>query len=723
MNFRGAPAGAVEVWSARAWNVLNEGRPFTLVATAAALLGLGVLPGPAWLAVAPLAFCFTRYAFPLRLRAALWAGLVAELVLVGIRPPVAALVLTGYALFTVGLWGTLYYHLRTGARWTNAWRFWRLVVENPDPTSGNALEQVPKLLLLVGLADAVARGRASSWAVAGAGVGALAVAGLLHLSERHRVPGWATGRRPTDRRPAPPAPALCGPPAARAVLIVIDGCRADRLASARTPVIDGLGARGMVFDQCLTVYPARTVTCFSSMLTGAPPRVHGMRSNFVPRLGVRCPSIFDSVSEAGLDGRLVGIAHLIDAFGSETVTAVSAVAPNHEIDKRLWERARAVLEADDPELLVLQLLSVDQAGHVRGSYGDEYLERIEATDALIGEILDWLGATGRLEGALVMVTADHGQGRGIGGHGHWTEPERRVPLVLWGEGVPEGVRVDAPVTVMDVATTLAHRLGAEVPARAVGRCLLESLDQSLASPSLARTGRGPGARRAGPVGGTAVFIPARDEEATVGQVVARVAAQAHRLPGPLRVAVVDDGSTDATAAAAAGAGAAIVASGGRGLGSAVRAGLRWGRGSDVVAFLDADGEYQPEDLPVVVAPIVDGGADYVVGCRQPLAPGAMPRHRRAGNALLTTALSLAARRRVRDGQSGMRAFSASAARSAEVIHDYNYAQVLTLDLLAKGFRMAEVPIRYQRARRRSYVRPARYLVRVLPAMARELLTR
>jgi hypothetical protein len=76
-----------------------------------------------------------------------------------------------------------------------------------------------------------------------------------------------------------------------------------------------------------------------------------------------------------------------------------------------------------------------------------------------------------------------------------------------------------------------------------------------------------------------------------------------------------------------------------------------------------------------------------------------------------------ARQPLTDGQSGYRALSADAARSARVEHDYNYAQVLTLDLLAKGFRYAEVPISYAfRQHGRSFVRPGRYLRRVGPAV-------
>jgi hypothetical protein len=80
-----------------------------------------------------------------------------------------------------------------------------------------------------------------------------------------------------------------------------------------------------------------------------------------------------------------------------------------------------------------------------------------------------------------------------------------------------------------------------------------------------------------------------------------------------------------------------------------------------------------------------------------------------------------ARAPIGDGQSGFRALSGAAAADAEIVHDYNYAQVLTLDLLAKGYRYLEVPIGYQfRTTGRSFVRPARYLRQVVPAVWKEL---
>jgi hypothetical protein len=97
-------------------------------------------------------------------------------------------------------------------------------------------------------------------------------------------------------------------------------------------------------------------------------------------------------------------------------------------------------------------------------------------------------------------------------------------------------------------------------------------------------------------------------------------------------------------------------------------------------------------------------------------------HRRLGNIVLTSWVRWMTRRRdLTDGQSGYRAFSPSAARAAEVVHDYNYAQVLTLDLLGKGFVYAETPIHYSfRTSGTSFIRLHQYLRRVLPAVHAEL---
>jgi glycosyltransferase involved in cell wall biosynthesis len=220
----------------------------------------------------------------------------------------------------------------------------------------------------------------------------------------------------------------------------------------------------------------------------------------------------------------------------------------------------------------------------------------------------------------------------------------------------------------------------------------------------------------------AVVVPAKDEEATIGELLDRLALV--RVPGhELHAILVDDGSTDRTAQVARERGAAVVRHAeNKGLGAAVRTGLRAAVevGASAVAYLDADLEYYPEDIPRLVEPIVAGRADYVLGSRFLGGVRGMRLHRRLGNYAFTALLALLARHRITDGQTGMRAFSREAAARAEIIHDYNYAQVLTLDLLRKGMRIEEVPVRYRvREHGISFV-SWRYPAKVLPAIWREL---
>lgn len=222
---------------------------------------------------------------------------------------------------------------------------------------------------------------------------------------------------------------------------------------------------------------------------------------------------------------------------------------------------------------------------------------------------------------------------------------------------------------------------------------------------------------AGPV---VLFLAAHDEEATVARVVTR-------CPDRVRdhevvCLVVDDGSTDRTAARAAAAGAQVLRlPHNGGLGAAVRQGFARARELDAVAvaFCDADGEYDPAELSTLVEPVLDGEVDYLVGSRFDGHISRMLPHRRFGNRVLTAWTAWTTRLPISDGQSGYRVLSPAAADAAVIAHDFNYAQVLTLDLVARGFRYGERPISYRfREEGRSFVRLGTYLRHVLPTVHR-----
>lgn len=221
-----------------------------------------------------------------------------------------------------------------------------------------------------------------------------------------------------------------------------------------------------------------------------------------------------------------------------------------------------------------------------------------------------------------------------------------------------------------------------------------------------------------------VFMPAHNEESNIGAVIARVPRLFHP-EYTVEVVVIDDGSKDNTVAAAKQAGADYIISfeKNRGLGAAVREGLAQccRLNADIGLMIDADNEYPPEQIPDVIAPIIANHADYTFGSRFKGQIQGMKLHRRLGNYAFTLLQSLLLRKWIYDGQSGMRGFSREAMEKAVIIHDYNYAQVLTLNLMRQGFRLAEVPISYQvRTKGQSFIKFKEYVSSVIPAIYKEM---
>lgn len=221
-----------------------------------------------------------------------------------------------------------------------------------------------------------------------------------------------------------------------------------------------------------------------------------------------------------------------------------------------------------------------------------------------------------------------------------------------------------------------------------------------------------------------VFLPAHNEEHSIADVISRVPRNvgANLL---VEVLVIDDGSTDRTVQCAQNAGADHIFTfpANQGLGAAVRRGLSEALrlDADFAVMIDADNEYPPEQIPELLAPILTGETDYTMGSRFLGTIRGMKLHRRLGNYCFTLLQSILLGKWIYDGQSGMRAFSRKAVEHAEIIHDYNYAQVLTLNLLRKGFRMEEVPIRYQvRTKGQSFIKFTAYMSKVLPAIFKEM---
>lgn len=214
-------------------------------------------------------------------------------------------------------------------------------------------------------------------------------------------------------------------------------------------------------------------------------------------------------------------------------------------------------------------------------------------------------------------------------------------------------------------------------------------------------------------------IAARNEAATVGGIVSRT------IPFCARVLVVDGRSTDGTSEEAARHGADVVAQGTpMGKGAALRMGLHLVT-TPITVFLDADGSHIPEDIPALVAPILDDRADHVSASR--LIGGSSELHggfdeffRLAGSSFITACINWRFGVRLSDSQNGFRAIRTDLARRLQLRENSTtIEQEMIIRTLKAGGRMAEVPSHeHCRQHGRSHIRIWRAAPRYVFSAAR-----
>lgn len=193
------------------------------------------------------------------------------------------------------------------------------------------------------------------------------------------------------------------------------------------------------------------------------------------------------------------------------------------------------------------------------------------------------------------------------------------------------------------------------------------------------------------LGSVSLVIPAHNEGGAVARVVEKARAA---VPDLLEVIVVDDGSTDDTAAAAERAGATVVRlTPNRGKGHALQAGIRAASG-EVLVFIDADGQDDPAEIPDLLAALTPEVA-MVIGSRfrGTLLDGSITRLNHAGNRALTWIFNQLYGVELTDTQAGFRAVRRSALDlpSLKAVR-YEVETELTLHVLRRGGVVVEVPV-------------------------------
>jgi len=288
------------------------------------------------------------------------------------------------------------------------------------------------------------------------------------------------------------------------LLVTIDTVRADHLgaygyADARTPAIDSLALRGVVFEQAYTPAPM-TLPAHSTMMTGLLPPQHGARVNGIHELDDDVTTLAEQLSARGYrTGAFVaafvlnqrfGLAQGFDRYDDDLSEAYEQKVENglakYRAGDQVVDSALEWLgeEESKPFFAWVHLYDAHFPWYEHGEGADSsesgtYDGEIAFVDEQVGRLVEWLEASGNQDDTIVIVVSDHGEG--LGDHHEiehaylLNEEVLHVPLIIVGPVAKPGHRVDAVVSLEDLHPTLVELL--EVPSgRTQGRSLVAALE-------------------------------------------------------------------------------------------------------------------------------------------------------------------------------------------------------------------------------------------------------
>ena len=279
---------------------------------------------------------------------------------------------------------------------------------------------------------------------------------------------------------AEPARAPSPPPLRHVVLITIDTLRADRVGvyggGARTPALDALAREGARFERAYATAPI-TLTSHASLMTGRYPPGHGGRHNGM-RIDLKTPTLAEAFARAGfatagfvaafpLDRRF-GLIKGFQQYGDRMPRDAGGRVTNERPGRAVVDEALAWVAGHRAGRMFLWVHLFEphapygQGGAAAGGSAlARYDEDIAEADAQVARLLAGLGFD-RAQ-TLFVVTADHGEAFGEHGeisHSVFTyDTTLRVPLILSGAGIAAGQVLRQPVSLVDVAPTIAAWAG------------------------------------------------------------------------------------------------------------------------------------------------------------------------------------------------------------------------------------------------------------------------
>jgi predicted AlkP superfamily pyrophosphatase or phosphodiesterase len=268
------------------------------------------------------------------------------------------------------------------------------------------------------------------------------------------------------------------------MIISIDGARPDLLLRANAPHVRAMLERGAYSFWARTTEESITLPSHASMITGVPPKMHGITWNDdIPVGRIRYspyPTLFQAAKQAGLSTAMAaGKSKFIALATPGSIDWMSVPdAGSGDSDMGVAKAAAGFIREHKPQVMLVHLPGPDGAGHGSGWGSPKQVQVIEGSDEALGVVLDALREAGVFDQTLIIVTADHG---GAGKHHGPDDPRsRHIPWICTGPGVRQGVDLteDADLTINteDTFTTACYFLGLPTRPDITGKPIVQAME-------------------------------------------------------------------------------------------------------------------------------------------------------------------------------------------------------------------------------------------------------
>jgi len=249
-------------------------------------------------------------------------------------------------------------------------------------------------------------------------------------------------------------------PARHLVFIGLDGWGGAYVSKANMPTVKRIMSQGAwsVTAQC--VLPSSSWPNWTSIFSGTPPE---------QRASEDFPSIFTLVKNKSQEKKSV----LFFEWGELQKICSDEIAEKQVIrsDLESARKVAAYIIKNKPVFTAVAFNEPDSIGHNKGWGSASYYAKLAELDGFIAVIEQAVKDAGIYDNTVFILSADHGGS--FYGHGYNLSKQRKIPVVVFGSGIKEGFAISNPVSICDIAPTMAAILGLEIPPEWTGRVLWE----------------------------------------------------------------------------------------------------------------------------------------------------------------------------------------------------------------------------------------------------------